>query len=371
MASKKQDNDDMVDEEEEEQSTDLDNPEVVEKYKLAATAANTAMAAVLKEILPGKKVFDICVIGDKALKEATTAIPLKTKDKGAAFPCSISVNNTAVHYSPLRDDEKQVILKEGDLVKIDLGAHVDGFVSACAHTTIATANPQQATTGRKADAIAAAHYASEIALRLIKPGKKNSDVTEAINQVISQFKCSPLEGVLSHQMKKFVIDGNQVIINKTSVDQKVEEFEFADNTVYCIDIVVSTGEGKAKEGETRCNIYKRSVEQTYQLKMQTSRAVFKEINKKFPTFPFCLRNLEDEKKGKLGISEMSKHGLVLPYPVLYEKPGEFIAQFKYTCLILPSGTYRLNQFPLPFVTSEHKIESAELNTLLSQPTTRQ
>jgi len=205
----------------------------------------------------------------------------------------------------------------------------------------------------------------------LKPGKKNTDVTDVIGQVASQFKCNPLEGVLSHQMKQFVIDGNQVIINKQTLDQKVEEFEFEDNSVYSLDIVMSTGEGKAKEGETRCNIFKRSVETSYQLKMQTSRDVFKEINKKFPTFPFSIRNLDDERKGKFAMSEMLKHGLVNSYPVLYEKGGEFIAQFKSTVLILPSGTYRLNQFPLPYVTSEHKIESAELNALLTAPLTRE
>ena len=55
---------------------------------------------------------------------------------------------------------------------------------------------------------------------------------------------------------------------------------------------------------------------------------------------------------------------------IIKKKGEFVAQFKSTILILPSGTYRLNQFPLPYVTSEHKIESAELNALLTAPLTR-
>ena len=74
--------------------------------------------------------------------------------------------------------------------------------------------------------------------------KKNTDVTAAIKKVAEQFHVEPLEGVLSHEMKKFVIDGQKVIINKATQEHKVEEFEFQDYEVYAVDIVMSTGEGK-------------------------------------------------------------------------------------------------------------------------------
>jgi len=96
----------------------------------------------------------------------------------------------------------------------------------------------------------------------------------------------------------------------------------------------------------------------------------REVNKKYPDFAFSLRNLDNEKKARLGISEMAKHNLVQSFPVLAEKNGTFIAQFKFTVIILPTGQYRLNQFNLPFVQSECKIESPEINALLAEPTTR-
>ena len=52
---------------------------------------------------------------------------------GIAFPCCISVNNCICHYSPLTHDA-DTVLKEGDLAKIDLGAHIDGFIAVVAHT---------------------------------------------------------------------------------------------------------------------------------------------------------------------------------------------------------------------------------------------
>lgn len=67
---------------------------------------------------------------------------------------------------------------------------------------------------------------------------------------------------------------------------------------------------------------------------------------------------------------MLKHGLVNPYPVLYEKQGEYVAQFKFTVLVLPSGTSRENSFPPPFVSSDHKIEDPGLNAILASSTKR-
>ena len=53
-----------------------------------------------------------------------------------------------------------------------------------------------------------------------------------------------MEGVLSHQLKQFVIDGNKVVLSISNPDTRVDDAEFEENEVYAIDIVTSTGEGK-------------------------------------------------------------------------------------------------------------------------------
>jgi len=359
-----------MDVEGEEPEQELPSPDVVSKYQTAAQIANRALAELVKETVPGKVAVDLCALGDKIINDEVAKIFTKAKglDKGVGFPTCISVNHCAGHFSPLSED-RSVVLQEGDVVKIDLGVQVDGFISQVAHTVVATANPSTPTTGRKADAICAAHYAAEIAHRLVRPGRKNTEVTDAIQKVAQQFQCAPLEGVLSHQLKRYVIDGNRVIINKPTLEHKVEEFEFEENQVYTIDIVMSTGEGKARESEIRTTIFKRAVDQNYLLKMKASRYVYNEITKRFPTFPFTLRAL-DEKTARLGITECLKHDLVHPYPVLFEKPGEFIAQFKFTVLVLPSGSQRLTSHALPYVASEKKLEDPELQALLALTTKR-
>ena len=90
---------------------------------------------------------------------------------GIAFPCCISVNNCICHFSPLTNDP-DVVLKDGDVVKIDLGAHIDQFIAVTAHTVVVGSSKDKKVTGRKADVMMAAHLASEAALRLVKPGNE-------------------------------------------------------------------------------------------------------------------------------------------------------------------------------------------------------
>jgi len=224
--------------------------------------------------------------------------------------------------------------------------------------------------GRIADVICAAYFASECAIRLARPGKKNTDVTDAIRKVANVFKVNPVEAVLSHRMKQDVIDGNEVILNRAEPDQQVEEFTFETNQVYAFDIVMTTGEGKSREEASRTTVYKRAIDRSYQLKLQASRQLFSEIQKRFPVHPFSLRSL-DEKKRRLGVVELVKHDLLQAYPVLFEKDGEIVAQFKFTALILPNSTLRMNAFPLPHVTSQFAVESdPAIKAILAMSTKR-
>lgn len=99
-----------------------------------------------------------------------------------------------------------------------------------------------------------------------------------------------LEGVLSHDLKKHMIDGNNVIINKETYDLKVEHHEFQINEVYALDILVSTGEGKPKESEYKTTVYKRALEKNYNLKTKHGRQFYREMTERFPTLCFSCRN---------------------------------------------------------------------------------
>lgn len=98
------------------------------------------------------------------------------------------MNNIVGHYSPLLTDP-DTCLTEGDLVKIELGAHIDGLIAVVGHSLVVGASEDNVVTGRKADVMMAAHLASEAALRLFRPGNTNVQVTENVIRIAGAFEC--------------------------------------------------------------------------------------------------------------------------------------------------------------------------------------
>ena len=86
------------------------------------------------------------------------------------------------------------VLAKDDVVKIHVGAHIDGFASISAETIVVGASAENPVTGRRADVLKAAWSAAEVALRLVKAGNKNWLVTEAVSRAASAWDCKPVEG---------------------------------------------------------------------------------------------------------------------------------------------------------------------------------
>ncbi|KAL3144873.1 hypothetical protein ABBQ38_001973 [Trebouxia sp. C0009 RCD-2024] len=362
---------------EEARELDLSKSDVVTKYKAAAKITNSVLSSVIQACKPDTKIAELCERGDKLIQEAVSKeFKGKNIEKGVAFPTCISPNNVVGHFSPLKEDNTAV--KAGDVLKIDLGVHIDGFIATAAHTLQVPESPaddaqQQsaAITGKAADVIAAANTALEAALRLVRPGRHISDVPDVLRKVVESYGCNLVEGVMTHQMKQFVIDANKCVLNRPSPEHKVEDGEFEENEVYAVDIVVSTGEGKPKiVDEKQTTVYKRALDMVYSLKMKASRAVFKEINTRFPALPFTFRELggtssREASSSRLGIVECLSHGLLHPYPVMFEKSGELVAQFKTTVLLMPNGSDRITNAPLQQISTDKQVTDEEVKTLLA------
>ncbi|OCH95374.1 proliferation-associated protein 1 [Obba rivulosa] len=351
----------------------------VTKYKTAADIVNNVMKKLVEMSVEGAKVIDICVEGDKLIEQGTGAVYNKSVKgvkvpKGLAFPTSVSVNNAVAHFSPLASDPSaEQTLAKGDVVKLHVGAHIDGFAAISAETVVVGASEQEPVTGRRADVIKAAYTAAEVAMRLVKVGNKNWAVTEAVNKVAAAFDCKPVEGMLSCQQTQNVIDGKKrIILNPTEAQKRdFETITFAENEVYGIDILISSGEdGKARLEESRTTIYQKESTVTYQLKMKTSRAVFSEVQKKAGAFPFNIRSLEDEKRSRLGLQEAVQHGLVKPYEVIYTPQNTFVAGFHFTIALLPAGPALITQpsvwYKPELVKSDKELEDPELKELLTK-----
>lgn len=196
-------------------------------------------------------------------------------------------------------------------------------------------------------------------------------VTAAIQGVCTDFEVEPLQGVLSHKVKKHLNDGNEVIINKETPEQRVDDWEFAPGDIMHLDVYATTGDGMGRRAEARCTVYKRQLDQQYNLKSKHSRSFFSQVNKKYPTLPFSLRGFEDTTGAKVGVKECMEHELLMEYPVLTDKPGNYVAQFKATVVVQPRSTALIcggrEIINLDGIDTDKKIKDETLAALVAGP----
>jgi curved DNA binding protein len=219
------------------------------------------IAALEKAIglcVDGADVSDVCgqidTFVESELKTVFSNKKSKKLDRGIAMPCCISVNEIIGHFSPCPEDS--IKLKTEDLVKIELGAHIDGYAANAGHTIVVGGKAK----GKAADVLNAAYNAFKAATRTIAVGSLNQDVTEKISEVCEAYEVQPMQGVLSHKTKKHLIDGNECIINKTNPEQRVDDWEFAPGDVIALDVYVSSGDGMGREADSRCTVYRREMD---------------------------------------------------------------------------------------------------------------
>lgn len=341
---------------------------VMTKYKTAAEIANRVIAEIVDKCVENASVRNVCIWGDNLIIEETNKVFKKEKNmqKGIAFPVCISANTCICHFSPIKSEPDHIIAKD-DILKIDLGVHIDGFISMVAHSIVVGANSENKVTGKKANCFLAAHYASQAALRLMRPGNDTYQVTDMVLKVCKEFDCKPIEGMLSHELTQFTLDGPKTIIQNPSEIHRKEHDKgtFEVNEVYALDILVSTGNGAARETTAKVSVFKKT-DEVYQLKLRSSRLFYTEVLHKHNMMPFNLRNFEDEKKAKMGVVECVNHKLVEPYQVLFEKTGELVVQFKFTVMITSTGPARITGLPFDedIYVSDLSIKDPEILNLL-------
>lgn len=359
---------------------------VIDKYKIAAQFTNKALAKVLAGCIEGADTQELCSLGDQLLHEATSAVYKSGIEKGIAEPTTMNVNNCLSGYSPM---DSPYVLQVGDIVKVSLGAHIDGYTAKCCHTVVVTSGMDVTpVTGRSADSIVAAHFASEAVVKLLASSETtliNADrIRKLVDETAATFNVKVTEGSKVRRIKRYLVGQAQVEEDALGTDRpkqvewvrhvpglpqlEDEEFIVEQGDVWLIDIAMSTGSGKVREHLTlRPTIFARNVAVTYNLKLKSAQQVLSEINKTKSVFPFCLRSLSDQRTARLGIAECRNRNIVTTYPVLVEHPREFIARQACTLLIHKSGGSAITRLTggglkVPWATSEYEvIEGSELD----------
>lgn len=146
---------------------------------------------------------------------------------------------------------------------------------------------------------------------------------------------------------------------------------FAPGDVLHLDVYTTTGDGMARRAEARCTVYKRQLDQQYNLKSKHSRSFFSHVNKKYPTLPFSLRGFEDTTGAKVGVKECMEHELLMEYPVLTDKPNNYVAQFKATVVVQPRATVLIcgqrDLINKDGIDTDKKIKDDTLSALIAGP----
>lgn len=373
----------------------LANPDTITKYKTAAQISEKVLAEVSKLVVPGAKIVDICQQGDKLIEEEVAKVYRGKKiNKGFSHPTTVSPASYVTPYTPLTTDENEANaeIKEGEPIKIQLGAQIDGFGSIVCDTVIATPadKADEPITGRQADLILATHYANELLLRLmVPPGllaqgteeekakaasqkpPTQSKITSLVEKVTSAYDVHVVESTTSWLFGHNEIEGSKKIVLSPSEGTKGDGVPEV-GEVWGVEIGVSTGSGKVKSIDQRATLHRRT-NQTYGLKRPTSRKILSEVVKKFGTFPFSLRQLEDERDAKSGVVECVRGNVFRQYELVGDKDNGDVARLLTTFAITKNGVTKLGAPPaldLSKYQSDKKIEDEEILKILEQPLSR-
>ncbi|PTB43235.1 uncharacterized protein TrAFT101_001783 [Trichoderma asperellum] len=373
----------------------LNNPDTLTKYKTAAQISEKVLAAVSELCVPGAKIVDVCQQGDKLLEEELAKVYRGKKIvKGFSHPTTVSPSSYVTPYTPLTTDESEasIEIKEGEAIKIQLGAQIDGFGSIVCNTVLATSKEKAAepVTGRDADLILATHYANELLLRLmIPPGllaqgtdeekakaasqkaPTQSKISSLLEKVCEAYDCKLVESTTSWLFARNEIEGSKKIVVAPAEGTKGDGVPEV-GEVWGVETGVSLGSGKVKTLDHRATLHRRTT-QTYQLKRPTSRKILSEVQKKFGTFPFSLRQLDDERDAKSGVVECVRNNVFRQYEMVGDKDNSPVARLLTTFAITKNGITKLGGPPeldLSKYQTDKKITDEEILKILEQPLAR-
>ncbi|KAK0710934.1 peptidase M24, structural domain-containing protein [Lasiosphaeris hirsuta] len=373
----------------------LSNPDTLTKYKTAAQISEKILAEVSKLVVAGEKIVDICQQGDKLLEaELEKVYRGKKITKGFSHPTTISPAAFVTPYTPLTTDEKEasVVLEAGEPVKIQLGAQIDGFGSIVCNTVLAQPKGEAdgVISGRSADLILATHYANELMLRLMLPPgllasgtdeekakaasakpPTQSKITSLLEKVAQSYDCNLVESTTSWLFERNEIEGKKKIVISPGESAKGEGSPEI-GEVWGVETGVSLGSGKVKQFEQRTTLHRRTT-QTYALKRPSSRKILSEVQKKFGTFPFSLRQLEDERDAKTGVIECVRGNVFRQYEVVGDKDNSPVARLLTTIAITKNGITKLGAPPALDLTkyqTDKNITDEEILKILAQPLSR-
>jgi methionyl aminopeptidase len=286
----------------------MKTPEEIKMYKKAGRIAAVVKEEVIKILKPGIKILTV-----------TEFIERKIEEKGAscAFPPNISINEIAAHYTPRFNDD--IIIKPGDLVKIDIGVHVDGYIGDLAFTYCSEKN----------DLVKTSETVLSEVIKIIKPGVTVSEISETIEETVKREGFGVIVNLTGHTIDRYVFHGEPSIPN---VRNNIN-YAFDEGDIIAIEPFITEGNGHVRESGNP-EIFRFL--QSRPVRSKEARKIISLTEEKYKSLPFAKRWLCETispVKLSLALKQLEDIGAIESYPPLKEIENKKIAQAEHTIIV--------------------------------------
>jgi methionyl aminopeptidase len=280
-------------------------PDDLERWRRAARISAEARERGARAVVPGATLASVAEVVESYMR---------SQGAQPAFPTNLSRNVQAAHYTPPPDDREAFV--EGDLVKVDVGAHLDGAIADTA-TTVEVGSTHRHDRLRKA-----ALDAVEAGIAEVRAGVAIDTVSRAIERAIKAHGLKPVENLTGHTIERYLLHAGKSVPNVGGMSpEHLEEGE-----IVAIEPFATNGLGRIDNGAFG-NIVRFRSEPTGG--PPEVRGWFE----RFRTLPFTLRWVAAEERGAFKAVRRQLQS----YPVFVEAGGGFVAQAEHTVLVTPTG----------------------------------
>ncbi len=282
---------------------------ILEKYRKAGQVSAGIKKEILEIVKPGMKILDLA----ERIEKMTTE-----RGCGIAFPVNIGINEITAHYTPVYNDE--TVIEKGDLVKIDQGLHMDGYVSDMAYTYCTEPH----------EYIKAAEEAVKAAIDVIKPGIGVSEISKAIYESVQSKGLGVITNLTGHGLEQYVIHGPPNIPNKLNDNNLTLE----EGQVIAIEPFITEADSTVKESSLT-EIY--SFIQPKPIRMKEARDILEVSANEFNGLPFAKRwfvPVFSQIKTSMALRQLEQANAIHPYPVLKEVHDRPVAQTEHTIIVM-------------------------------------
>ena len=280
--------------------------------------------------LAGKVAAEARTLGVSLCKEGASLLDIAERierhmrSHGAppAFPTCLSIDHIAAHYSPVHDD--RLTLKRGNVVKLDLGAQVDGYIAD-------TAVSVEIATRNWTELIKASEQALETAIEVCRPKTPTRLIGAAIERAIESYGFKPISNLTGHTIERYSLHAGKSVPNVGGVGDEVVE----SGDTLAIEPFSTNGAGKV-EGRKSGNIYR--LLSTREIAPQPLNDFLHQVHEHFKTLPFSERwAYALDAKAPAHLGRLLRAGRIMTYESLVDVGRGIVAQTEHTMIVDGGG----------------------------------